>query len=218
MGELIVTFHGLGDPPPDVSDSERKVWVPVAWLHAVLDALPPRGVSLAFDDGNRSDIEHAVPALIQRGCRARFFLLAGELGKPGRISAADVVQLRCEGMQIGSHGLHHRDWRAIPDDELHRELAGSRRALSSIIDTEVDEAACPFGSYDRRVLSAIRGAGYRRAYNSDGGTSSSSAWLIARTTITSDRPLGQWLDLIASGPAGRPEPARLVKRYVKRLR
>ena len=40
MDELIVTFHGLGTPPPDVSESERKVWVPVQWFEAVLDALP----------------------------------------------------------------------------------------------------------------------------------------------------------------------------------
>ena len=80
------------------------------------------------------------------------FVLAGEL-KPGRISAADVVQLRSDDMQIGSHGLHHRDWRAIPDDELRRELAGSRRALSNIIDAEVDEITNSHRNNERAVRS-----------------------------------------------------------------
>ena len=201
MRELIVTFHGLGEPPAEVSDSERKVWVPVHWFDAVLDALPACGVSVAFDDGNRSDLDDALPALTRRGRIARFFVLAGQLGKPGRLTVKDVLRLRAAGMRIGSHGLHHRDWRRLPDDELEVEVAGSRRTLSHIVDSEIDEVACPFGSYDRRVLKALRAAGYRRAYTSDGGSTSPGGWLAARTTITSDRPLEDWLRLVAAGPA-----------------
>jgi peptidoglycan/xylan/chitin deacetylase (PgdA/CDA1 family) len=216
--ELIVTFHGLGDPPPGIPEAERKVWVPVEWLHAVLDALPPSGVSLAFDDGNSSDVDHALAALTRRGRMARFFVLAGQFGQPGRLSATDLLRLRAAGMRIGSHGLHHRNWRAITDDELNRELVHSRTALLEIVGGEVDEAACPFGSYDRRVLRAMRRAGYRRAYTSDGGTSSPAGWLAPRTTITHDRPLDDWLKLVAAGPTVRPDPVLLLKRCVKRLR
>jgi peptidoglycan/xylan/chitin deacetylase (PgdA/CDA1 family) len=218
MRELILTFHGLGEPPATVSDSERNVWVPVQWLEAVLDALPPHGVELAFDDGNTSDIEHALPALSRRGRRARFFILAGELGRPGRLAADDVSRLHAAGMRIGSHGLHHRSWRAIPGVELERELLASRRALSAIVGAEVSEAACPFGAYDRRVLGALRAAGYKRVYTSDGGCSSPMDWLAARTTITHDRPLGEWLARIASGPRRGVDPGRVAKRLVKRLR
>jgi peptidoglycan/xylan/chitin deacetylase (PgdA/CDA1 family) len=218
MRELIVTFHGLGDPPSAVSDSERKVWIPVDWLQAILDALPPDGVRLAFDDSNASDVDHALPALSRRGRRAQFFVLAGELGEPGRLAVEDVSRLLAAGMGIGSHGLHHRNWRAISDEELDRELVESRRELSRIADGEVAEAACPFGSYDRRVLRALREAGYKRAYTSDGGSSSPAGWLAARTTITRDRPLREWLDLVAFGPARNPDPVQLVKRYVKRIR
>lgn len=217
MRELIVTFHGLGEPPADVSESERKVWVPVHWFEAVLDALPARGVGVAFDDGNRSDVDDALPALTRRGRIARFFVLAGQLGKPGRLTAKDVLRLRAAGMPIGSHGLHHRDWRRLPDDELEVEVKGSRRALSTVIDSDVDEVACPFGSYDRRVLKALRAAGYKRAYTSDGGSTSPGGWLAARTTITSVRPLEDWLALVTAGPVA-PDPVGTLKRYVKRMR
>jgi peptidoglycan/xylan/chitin deacetylase (PgdA/CDA1 family) len=218
MRELIITFHGLGDPPAGVSDSERKVWVPAQWLHAVLDAIPPQGVSIAFDDGNVSDIEHALPALERRGRSAQFFVLAGQLGERGRLSADDVATLHAAGMRIGSHGLHHRNWRAISDDELELELRRSRTILAGIIDSEIAEAACPFGSYDRRVLKALRAAGYTRAYTSDGGTSSPSSWLASRTTITRDRPLREWVDFMAAGPSDRVDPVLIVKRCLKRLR
>ena len=217
MRELIITFHGLGEPPRGASEAERKVWVPVAWLEAVLGALPPRGVSVGFDDGNRSDAEHALPALLRAGRTARFFVLAGQLDDPARLSVADVQRLRGAGMQIGSHGLHHRDWRAVADDELHAELVDSRRTLREISGDGVEEAACPFGSYDRRVLAALRSAGYRRTFTSDGGSCSSNAWLAARTTITADRPLSQWLDLVAAGPAAA-DPVIRLKSAVKRLR
>lgn len=216
--ELIVTFHGLGPPPPGIPESERKVWVPVDWFEAVLDAIPPSGVRIAFDDGNTSDVQHALPALARRGRTAQFFVLAGEFGKPGRITTTDVLRLRAAGMRIGSHGLHHRNWRTISDPELGRELVSSRTALAEVVGGEVVEAACPFGSYDRRVLRALRRAGYRRVYTSDEGISSATGWLAARTTVTHDRPLAHWLGLVAAGPAARPDPVLMLKRYVKRLR
>jgi peptidoglycan/xylan/chitin deacetylase (PgdA/CDA1 family) len=218
MRELILTFHGLGEPPTGISGSERKVWLPVEWLHAVLDALPPQGVRLTFDDSNASDLEHALPALTARKRRAQFFILAGELGADGRLAASDVGRLHEAGMGIGSHGLHHQDWRAVADDELSRQLVSSQRTLASIVGCGIAEAACPFGSYDRRVLRALRSAGYRRVYTSDGAASTTTGWLSSRTTITSDRPLEMWLDLIAAGPSQKLDPVAALKGYVKRFR
>ncbi|MGZ4171245.1 MAG: polysaccharide deacetylase family protein [Solirubrobacteraceae bacterium] len=217
MDELILTFHGLGAPPDDVSDSERKVWVPVQWLEAIVDVLPSSGVRIAFDDGNRSDVDDALPVLIRSGRSAQFFVLAGEFDKPGRIAPADVATLQRAGMRIGSHGLHHRDWRRISDHELAGELTESRRALSEIVNLDVVEAACPFGSYDRRVIKALRTAGYARAYTSDGGATQGERWLAARTTITREHPLEHWLALAAKGPT-RPDPTLRLKRCLKRIR
>jgi peptidoglycan/xylan/chitin deacetylase (PgdA/CDA1 family) len=217
MDELILTFHGLGTPPYPVSESERKVWVPVQWLEAILGVLPAAGVRIAFDDGNRSDVDDALPLLSQSGHSAQFFILAGEFDKPGRIGPSDVTTLQKAGMRIGSHGLHHRDWRRISDAELAGELTDSRRALSEIINLDVVEAACPFGSYDRRVIKALHTAGYQRAYTSDGGATKGESWLAARTTITTERPLEHWLAMAAAGPT-RPEPALQLKRCLKRIR
>lgn len=218
MHELIITFHGIGLPPRSIPRSERNVWVPLEWLDAVLEAMPPDGVSLAFDDGNFSDVEHALPALARHGRTARFFVLAGQLGDHGRLGTRDVSDLHRAGMTIGSHGLNHRNWRTISDAELRHELSDSRRALSEIVDAPVDEVACPFGSYDRRVLGALRAAGYVRAYTSDGGSVSTTAWLAARTTITCDRPLDRWLTLVAAGPSVWRDPVLQLKGWVKRLR
>jgi peptidoglycan/xylan/chitin deacetylase (PgdA/CDA1 family) len=216
--ELILTFHGLGDPPVEATEAERKVWVPVGWFEAILDALPAAGVRLAFDDGNASDLEHALPALVRERRTARFFLLAGKIGDPGFLDAEGIARLHAAGMEVGSHGCHHRNWRALSNEELDDELVVSRRTLAEVSGQEVTEAACPFGSYDRRVLQALRRTGYRRVYTSDGGTCGVHAWLAPRTSVHRDRPLQHWLDLLAAGTHRRPSPALRGKRLMKRLR
>jgi peptidoglycan/xylan/chitin deacetylase (PgdA/CDA1 family) len=216
--ELILTFHGLGEPPDTITDSERTVWVALEWLEAILDALPGTGVTLAFDDGNASDLRLALPALAERGITARFFPLTGRIDTPGYLSASDILELARAGMRIGSHGCDHRAWRTLTDSELHEELTVSKRTLAEIVGADVEEAACPFGSYDRRVLRALRDAGYRAAFTSDGGTGKAGSWPTPRTTVDQSRPLAYWVGLAAAGASTRPDPLLLGKRLVKRLR
>lgn len=215
---LILTFHGLGEPPDAITESERNVWVALEWFEAIIEVLPRSGVGLAFDDGNASDVQRALPALVRRGLTARFFPLTGRIGAEGYLAAADIATLKAAGMGIGSHGCHHRDWRAAGDRELGEELTDSRRILEQIVKGDIAEAACPFGSYDRRVLQALRAAGYRRIFNSDGGAGSSNSWLSPRTTVDQSRPLEHWLDLAKTGPSEWSSPVRVGKRLAKRLR
>lgn len=216
--ELILTFHGLGTPPRSISDAERRVWVPFEWFEAIVDACPSHGVTITFDDGNASDVELALPLLAERGMSARFFPLSGRIGAPGYLDERDISCLRDAGMSIGSQGVNHRDWRRLGDAELNDELALSRRAFAAIVGAEVTEAACPYGSYDRRVLGALRRAGYRRVFNSDGGTGASGARVAPRTTVDRGRPLSSWIALTRGGAGARPGPILLGKRLVKRLR
>jgi peptidoglycan/xylan/chitin deacetylase (PgdA/CDA1 family) len=216
--ELILNFHGLGEPPDTIAAAERNVWVPVQWLAAILDAAPRDGVGVTFDDGNVSDTREALPALIERGLTGRFFPLTGRIGTAGYLGDAEIAQLSSAGMTIGSHGLDHRDWRTLSDAELQDELTVSRRKLGEIVGGEIDEAACPFGSYDRRVLRALRDAGYRQVFTSDGGSHASGAWLASRTTVNRGRPLQYWLDLASAG-AGKPLGLlQRGKRILKRVR
>jgi peptidoglycan/xylan/chitin deacetylase (PgdA/CDA1 family) len=217
--ELILTFHGLGDEiPPEATDAERKVWVPVEWFEAIVGALPSEGVTLAFDDGNASDFDHALEVLTRHGHRARFFVITERIGAPGYLSESQIRTLHAAGMTIGSHGQGHRDWRTLPDDELETELAGSRRELEELLGSPVLEAACPFGSYDRRVLRGLKTAGYSRVYNSDGGSAGAWAWLASRNSVHSELDLERWLELASAGPQGLPSPVSAGKRLVKRLR
>ena len=126
-----LTFHGVGEPPRELAPGEAAVWLDEPRFLAVLDAVRDRDdVRLSFDDSNRSDVDVALPALVDRGLTATFFVLAGRLDEPGHLGVDDLRRLVAAGMRIGSHGLHHRDWRSLEASELTAELVDSRRLLA----------------------------------------------------------------------------------------
>jgi peptidoglycan/xylan/chitin deacetylase (PgdA/CDA1 family) len=207
-----LTFHGVGPEPGPLPPGEARVWISRERFGAVLDSVQGRGdVRISFDDSNRSDVDVALPALRDRGLRATFFVLAGRLGDPRHLGADDLAELVDAGMTIGSHGMHHRDWRRLGDAELEEELVAARRILHEASGTPVTQASVPFGSYDRRVLSRLRARGYATVFTSDGGPARPDAWLQPRTSVTVD-------DEPARIAAGGSTPTGALKRLVKRWR
>ena len=179
-----LTFHAIGDAATRLDAGEKAVWLSSARFLGVLDSVADRpDVRITFDDGNASDVEYALPALNERGLRATFFVVAGRVGMPGFVDEGGLRVLTSAGMTIGCHGMRHRPWRALDECSLCEELVEAKRVLEGIVRHPVTEAACPFGSYDRRVLRALQRDGYRTVYTSDGGTARPHAWLQARNTV-----------------------------------
>jgi peptidoglycan/xylan/chitin deacetylase (PgdA/CDA1 family) len=214
-----LTFHGIGEPPRPLPAGEADVWVSRDRFLSLLDSVAGRpDVRITFDDGNASDLEHALPALAQRGLRGTFFVVAGRLQEPAFLDPAGVRELAAAGMDIGCHGMHHRPWRGLDEPALREELVQAKAILEEIVERPVTEAACPFGSYDRRVLRTLRSSGYRRVYTSDRGTTSPGDFLQARNSVgPDDQPdlLGRIASLDA--PAHR-SITRRAKLAVKRWR
>jgi peptidoglycan/xylan/chitin deacetylase (PgdA/CDA1 family) len=181
----ILNFHGLGTPTRALDDPEEwDVWLDADDFESVLDGLATTpAVALTFDDGNKSDIEVALPALCRRGLTATFFLLAGRLGDAGYLTDGDARLLVESGMSVGSHGMDHRSWRGLDADGVRRELVEARDVLETACGRPVTAAACPFGAYDRRTLGHLRRKGYLTVFTSDGGPADANAWLQPRTTV-----------------------------------
>ena len=212
-----VTFHGIGDPGRRLDPGEADAWISREHFLAVLDSLMGRDdVRITFDDGNASDVELALPALLERDLTATFFVVAGRMGAPRFLDAAGVEQLTAAGMVVGCHGMGHRPWRGLDEHTLREELVDAKAMLEGVVGHPVTQAACPFGSYDRRVLRRLRGAGYRRVYTSDGGPTGLHEFLQARNTVhRHDEPAV--VERIARFPAHRALTRR-AKLTVKRWR
>jgi peptidoglycan/xylan/chitin deacetylase (PgdA/CDA1 family) len=214
-----MTFHGVGRPRRNVDSGEADVWLSAAALEFVLDVIKDRKeIAITLDDGNKSDLDIVLPLLLERGIKAAFFVCPGYFDKPGYLTGRDVQCLSQAGMIIGSHGVHHYDWRELKDEELFEELSVSKRLLEQETGHAVSYAACPKGSYDRRVLSFLRKAGYDRVYTSDTGYSRSDAWLQSRTTIRSNINPDMLNQIISRHPWDSVEFIHKIKGFIKRWR
>jgi peptidoglycan/xylan/chitin deacetylase (PgdA/CDA1 family) len=211
MGAVVnLCFHGIGTPGRLMEPGEDAYWISPDLYHRVLDlATEDRRVRLSFDDGNASDVEIALPGLLERGLSATFFVLAGRLDRPGSLSGNEVRELAATGMRIGSHGMDHRPWRGLDEHDLDRELVEARHRLAAAAGTTVHEAALPLGRYDRRVLRAVRRLGYSHLHTSDRGWGRGEAWLQPRFSVR----LGDSVEsvrrdmLTPASPAGRAHHA-----------
>jgi peptidoglycan/xylan/chitin deacetylase (PgdA/CDA1 family) len=183
---LNICFHGIGPPRRELDPGEDLYWVDADRYLRILDEIATwPAVRISFDDGNASDTEIGLPALVERGLSARFFLLAGRLGLPGSIAADDIRELVSHGMTIGTHGMTHRSWRKMDPPTRETELIDARRRLEEFVGSAVTEAACPRGRYDRMLLSDLRRLGYRRVYTSDRRPAPREGWLQSRFSVQS---------------------------------
>ncbi len=214
-----LTIHGIGPPCRELEPGDDLTWVSVAQFERVLDAVTDRSdVRITFDDGNNSDVEIALPRLVDRGLSAEFFLLAGMLGERGRVDHCGVRALLDAGMTIGSHGWSHRDWRRVDKAQARQELDDAHRVLADLTGHPVSRVAIPFGSYDRHVLRRLRAADVTRAYTSDGGFAQPDAWLQARTSLRHDLDAA-WITRVLDPDTSLTRRARdCAVQAVKRLR
>lgn len=185
---FFLNFHGLGEPARKIDASERPYWVAPSLFAQALDLVPEmaqRGTALefTFDDGNLSDFAHAFPLLVERGRAAHFFVLAGRIGQPGSLSAAQLREMAEAGMPIGSHGCDHIALPEASSTQLSQELSASKASIEDILGQPVTSLAIPFGLFNKAVIKAAQQAGYLRIYTSSGGFASAAQGLIPRTSV-----------------------------------
>lgn len=179
-----ICFHGIGTPGREMEPGEDRYWISVDLFHAVLDEVRTwPSVRLSFDDGNTSDVEHGLPALLERGLTADFFVLAARLDSAGSLDEEAVRLLHSSGMTVGSHGMWHRSWRGMDQATADTELVEARQRLAGAAGADVDVAACPLGRYDRELLNRMRKLGYARVFTSDRRAARADAWLQPRYSV-----------------------------------
>jgi len=130
-------------------------------------ATGPKLVVITFDDGHESDLLVAAPELVRRNLHAIFFIVWSYLGRPGYLNRDQVLALRADGFEIGSHGLTHSRLTRVSPAEVLNEVFESKRRLEDLLQEPIGGLAIPFGHYNNLVLQAASTAGYRRVMTSD---------------------------------------------------
>lgn len=127
-------------------------------------------VGLTFDDGYADFADYALPVLRRFGFTATVFVVADRLGgtnawdeagarKP-LLTARQVRDAACAGVEIGSHGLRHVSLTAAGVEEMVRETAVSRAVLREVSGQQVTGFCYPYGDVDAVTVDAVRAAGY----------------------------------------------------------
>lgn len=81
-------------------------------------------------------------------------------------------EMQSAGMEVGSHGVHHRMLAKLPVEEMRREVFDSKAAIERELGVRVDVLSYPVGgpdAYDAQVVQAVREAGYRLACSYQAG-------------------------------------------------
>lgn len=181
-----------------------------------------RSVVVTFDDGDVSNVEVALPLLVERGMRAQFFVTTDFIGQPGMLSADDVRTLAAAGMGIGSHGVTHRFLEDLPEELLEAEMRDSMRRLHEACGMDVDAIALPGGRGGVREARMAHAVGYRHLYGSVPGPNRRArpgSWL-QRISVTRDTDMAQfeamvrWRGWESRKIRARYEALRLCKRML----
>lgn len=217
--QVNICFHGIGRLHAEREPGEAQYWITSTQLQHLLDTLANRpDVAISFDDGNRSDVDVALPHLLDRGLRATFFPIAGRLSDPRSLAPAALRELTDAGMAVGSHGMWHRPWRRLTAAEAEEEFVQAREEISEAAGQPVVRAAAPLGRYDRKALAKLRQYGYTEVNTSDRRLARRGAWLQPRFSVGADET-PQTLETRVAGASAPVMRARnSVAGLFKRLR
>ena len=135
----------------------------------------PGGVVITFDDGSETDLTVAAPLLLSRGFNATFYLVAGFVGRPGYLSAAQATELAGMGFEVGCHSMTHAYLAGLSEKELEIEVVEAKDRLEQVLGQRVNHFSCPGGRWSSGVARMARQAGYQTVATSRVGTNSASS-------------------------------------------
>jgi peptidoglycan/xylan/chitin deacetylase (PgdA/CDA1 family) len=178
--------------------------------------LPPRAIALTFDDGYDDAYSAARPVLEQYHMTATFYIITGFLDTPRYLTWDQVVALDREGMEIGSHTVHHP---ALPTLGLalrRFEIASSRAGLEQHLGHPVLDFCYPGGELSAAVEATVKESGYLSATTTESGRArrGDDPLRLPRLRIWGGETLSQFVRVLglpfaAAGPAAT-SPSRVV--------
>lgn len=127
------------------------------------EPLPTNPVVITFDDGYADLYAAAFPILVAHRFKAVAYVVSGFVGKPRYATAAQVVEMSQNGIEIASHTVDHADLTRLSFASTMRELVDSKRSLERLVDHPVLDFAYPSGRFNGQVVAAVKQSGYDTA-------------------------------------------------------
>lgn len=151
-------------------------------------------VLLTFDDGYDDNAETLLPLLQKYGMKATIFLIAGDVGKPHKLTRAQLAELvQSVLVSIQSHGWSHRNMAALSPLALLWELVRSQSAIFTLTGRFPVALSYPNGNSSARTRK-IASWFYTYGVRTCAGIyeTGSDPLLIERITVSRDTTLDEF--------------------------
>ncbi len=146
--------------------------------------VPWNTVVITFDDGYLDNFTNAFPVLRKMDFPATIFMITGNIGKDGWLSAEDLNILESSGITIGSHTVNHAFLPELKKGEVVSELRQSRNQLEKILGHPVFLFSYPAGGVTQEVKKLVEEEGYHGAVTTNYGKSRRDVYALRRIKIT----------------------------------
>ncbi len=141
--------------------------------------LPSRPIILTFDDGYADGYQFAYPLLKRYGFSGMFYIITGKVGWQGQMSWAQMREMLANGMQMGSHTVHHVDIGQVllnSPEQAAQELQVSQIMMQQHLGIPIQQFCYPSGepfrhgslSLQQAVIALVTASGYVGATNDPG--------------------------------------------------
>lgn len=169
--------------------------------------LPANPVVITFDDGYADLYTTAYPILAAHGFKAVAYIVSGFVGRSQNVSAAQLVQMDQNGIEIASHTVDHANLGRSSNWSTMRELVDSKRALENLLGHSVLDFAYPSGQFNAQTVAAVQRAGYDTAVTTLFSIDHSVAdrYLWTRVRVGGGESLGEFVTSL-----GTPMPSATI--------
>lgn len=156
--------------------SHRYNVLPLESIAALIKAkkkIPHKTIAITFDDGYKDNYIYAFPVLKRHGLPATIFLIVNEIGRPqnDRLNWKEIKEMQDSGfISFGSHTLNHPLLTEIKsEDELSKQISGSKKILEENLGRKVIEFSYPEGRFNTKIKELVMEAGYKLAVATNPG-------------------------------------------------
>lgn len=171
-------------------------FTPINFHNILKKKIPPKPIIITFDDGYESVFENAFPALSEFGFTAVVFVITGHIGKLNNwdanlggnlvrhLNQQQIYSLAQNKIEIGTHGISHRPFTYLTEEEADLELRESKRVLAQITGENIISMAYPFGMQNQVIQKQVEKSGYQFAcVNLFGSSNHSNPFAIRRIPV-----------------------------------
>jgi peptidoglycan/xylan/chitin deacetylase (PgdA/CDA1 family) len=116
---------------------------------------PPHTFVITIDDGHLDGLSNALPILLRYGFVATYFVVMNRIDSPLFLSAADLLTLAADGMEIADHTMNHEDVARLHGTALAYQIDGAARAIEQITGRAPTSFAYPSGEWSLEAVGAL---------------------------------------------------------------